>query len=386
MKGFRIIAVGLGILIVGGGFFIWRNASRLPPSVVETSMEVPALSLLPEPVPVIAHVHLPEEVRGIYWNAQTGGNARGEELISYMKETGLNAVVIDAKADNGALAFAPHDESLVQYQMKTPLIANLDGVLLRLKEAGIYRIARVTVMKDNAFARAHPEEGLHTKDGTLWQDKTGSLWADPMSELLRAYAIALGEELYARGFDEIQYDYIRYPSDGVISRIVYPHTPPDASKINVMADVFATIGDAMRAQGIPVSFDLFGMTYWREDDFGIGQRLKDVYPHADFISPMLYPSHFPDTFEGFANPAEQPYEIVKRSVDHGSTLLEAQNTPPADVRRKTRVWIQDFDIGAVYTSDLIEAEIKAARDAGASGWMLWNARNVYEKAEYLEKD
>ena len=134
-----------------------------------------------------------------------------------------------------------------------------------------------------------------------------------------------------------------------------------------------------------MSADLFGMTYWQENDFGIGQRLRDVLPTVDFVSPMVYPSHYPPNFKGYGNPAEFPYEIVKESVDAGAALIEQETGGlPAETRRKTRPWLQDFDIGAVYTAAKIEAQIKAARDAGASGWMLWNARNVYEPANYLE--
>jgi hypothetical protein len=149
-----------------------------------------------------------------------------------------------------------------------------------------------------------------------------------------------------------------------------------------MRAFFEKVGGTLQAEGIPVSADLFGMTYWQENDFGIGQRLADVLPFVDFVSPMAYPSHYPDGFRGHANPALAPYDIVKSTVDEGATLMVPHGFDPAETRRKTRVWIQDFDIGAVYTAERIEAQIEAVRDAGGSGWMLWNARNVYEPANY----
>ncbi len=143
--------------------------------------------------------------------------------------------------------------------------------------------------------------------------------------------------------------------------------------------------NVLRDEGAIVSYDLFGMTYWSSSHFGIGQRLEDTYPYADFISPMVYPSHYPPNFRGFENPALYPYEIVKQSIDKGAEMLEADRfVSQTSTRYKTRPWLQDFDIGAVYTAARIEAQIKAARDAGASGWMLWNARNVYEPANYTE--
>ncbi|MBD3251082.1 hypothetical protein GF380_01245, partial [Candidatus Uhrbacteria bacterium] len=185
-----------------------------------------------------------------------------------------------------------------------------------------------------------------------------------------------------------QYDYIRFPSDGRLSSIHYPHfSQTTSTKVEVMQDFFAKIGDALRDEGVPVSFDLFGMTYVSIYDMGIGQRLPDAYPHADFISPMVYPSHYPSGFRGYANPSVHPYDIIKLSLDEGAAILQNQfEIPEEESRPKARPWIQDFDIGAVYTSAMIEAQIKAIRDAGGSGFLIWNARNVYEPADYLPTD
>lgn len=333
----------------------------------------------------LQRVPLPEEVRGIYWTAVTAGSSRGDELLGYMKETGLNAVVLDLKMDNGALAFDPHDDSMDRYMQAKPYMTNLDERLEELGEEGIYRIARIAVMRDGIFALEHPDQAMHWAGGGLWRDAIGSLWVDPASEEVAEYAIKLGKEAYARGFDEVQYDYVRFASDGAISSISFPVYDYSETKVEVMQRFFKKVGGDMQAAGIPVSFDLFGMTYLRTDDFNIGQRLQDVLPYADFVSPMAYPSHYPNGFLGFANPALAPYEVIKHTVDTGVELMQDIH-PNEDTKHKTRVWIQDFDIGAVYTSGLIEAQIDAVRDSGGSGWMLWNARNVYERANYLKEE
>ena len=313
------------------------------------------------------HINTPEEVRGIYWTASTARSSRADELLGYMLETGLNSVVIDVKMDNGELIEAEEFE----------------GVLDKLYEADVYRIARVAVMRDAAFAYAYPEIAMRTASGSFWMDNIGSIWVDPAAPEVAQYAIDLGLELYAAGFDEIQYDYVRFASDGAVNAIVYPVYDGIKSKEEVMQEFFEKVGGTLRDQEVPVSFDLFGMTYWSYDDFNIGQRLVDALPYADWISPMVYPSHYPDGFKGYANPAENPYEIVKMSLDEGVELLSGVWSGTEDeLRAKSRPWLQDFDIGAYYTADLIEAQIKAARDAGASGWILWNARNVYEPADY----
>ncbi|MBI5369747.1 hypothetical protein HZA85_00945 [Candidatus Uhrbacteria bacterium] len=333
--------------------------------------------------PTMVHIALPSEVRGFYWTATTAGSARAQELLAYLKEYGLNTVVIDLKMDDGELAFAPQDDFLKLYGQPRPAIADLDALTTMLADEGVYRIARIAVMRDGAFARVHPELAMRTAGGELWKDKIGSLWLDPTALQVADYAIALGREAYARGFDEVQFDYVRFASDGAVNRIVYPVYDGKTSMTQIMQTFFARVGGAMQADQIPVSFDLFGMTFWSYRDFNIGQRLVDALPYADWVSPMVYPSHYPDGFEGFANPAEAPYEIVRRSLDEGTRLTHGfWSGSDEQLRAKWRPWLQDFDIGAVYTSDKIEAQIKAARDAGASGWILWNARNVYEPAQY----
>jgi hypothetical protein len=314
------------------------------------------------------HTPLPEEVRGIYWTAVTARSSRADQLLDYMRQTGLNSVVIDVKMDNGQLI------ETEEYK----------DILTKLYDAGIYRIARIAVMRDGAFAYKHPDVALLSIGGGYWYDSIGSVWVDPAASEVADYAIELGRELYEAGFDEIQYDYVRFPSDGAVSFIVYPIYDLNERKIAVMQRFFERVGGTMREQGIPVSFDVFGMTFESSNDFNIGQRLVDVFPYADFVSPMVYPSHYPNGFHGFANPALYPYEIIKMGLDSGTRLMRGvYSGSEEELRRHWRPWLQDFDIGAVYTSDLIEAQIQAARDAGASGWILWNARNVYEPANYL---
>lgn len=356
------------LLILVAGYGLYRQTSAvlaepsptLPVSSATTTTETPAVI---EPAPVTLRVPLPDEVRGIYWTADTSRGKRGDELLAYMQRTGLNTLVIDTKLDNGELAL--------------PATSTLE----RLGKLGIYRIARIPVMRDTAYAKAHPDSAVKTANGVLWRDNTGSAWLDPGAADVAEAAIELGRRAHDMGFDELQFDYVRFPSDGALGAIRYPLSEGKDKGV-VMRAFFDKMG-TLRKEGIVISFDVFGMTYWSTNHFGIGQRLEDVYPNADFISPMVYPSHYPTGFRGFDNPAAHPYEIVKQSLDKGAEMLEADRfISQTSTRYKTRPWLQDFDIGAVYTDKLIEAQIKAARDAGASGWILWNARNVYEPAKY----
>jgi hypothetical protein len=365
-----MLPIGIFVSMLGlGGYGILSRTSRVAESIkgqvviAETPLVTPSATEPVDPGPV--RVALPEEVRGIYWTAETARSPRGEALSTYMLKSGLNTAVIDIKMDNGAVAF--------------PATSTLE----RLGQRNIYRIARIAVLRDSVFASAHPEVAVQRTGGGLWRDKTGAAWLDPAAPEVAEYAIALGREALAAGFDELQYDYVRFPSDGALSTIRYPLSG-DKDKAVVMRAFFDAL-NVLREEGAVVSYDVFGMTFWSSSHFGIGQRLEDVYPNADFVSPMVYPSHYPPNFRGFANPAVHPYEIVKQSLDKGAEMLEADHfISPTSSRPKFRPWLQDFDIGAVYTAARIEAQIKAARDAGASGWILWNARNVYEPARYVE--
>lgn len=371
------------ICLVAGPFVVALMVSRGAPAQLNGISETNRTS--EEKEPSVTHTSLPDEVRGIYWTATTALSTRADELLAYMLDTGLNTVVIDAKYDNGALAFSFGSDAILSYEKKAFTDEKLGALLAKLHDANVYRIARIAVMRDGAFAAVHPEVALRTASGALWQDKVGSVWVDPASALVAQNAIDVGRVLYAAGFDEIQYDYVRFASDGSVNSIVYPIYNGTDSKTAVMQKFFKTVGGTLQEEGIPVSFDLFGMTFWSLSDFNIGQRLVDALPYADFISPMVYPSHYPDGFKGYGNPAEYPYEIVKRSLDEGLRLMHGfWAGSDDDLAKRFRPWLQDFDIGAMYTADKIEAEIQAARDAGASGWILWNARNVYEEAAYVK--
>lgn len=336
--------------------------------------------------PAMFHIPLPEEVRGIYWTGYTAGSKRAEELMAYASSSRLNAIVIDLKLDDGDLAFVPNDPALQELAPKDPVIRDLDGLLKKLADLNLYRIARIAVMRDKAYGVLHPDTVLRTAGGGVWHDRTGMPWLDPASPKVADYSLALAREAYVRGFDEIQFDYVRFASDGVLSAIRYPVYDGKQTKSEAMRDFFKKVGGTLQSEKIPVSFDLFGLTFVNNDGLGIGQRLTDVYPYADFVSPMAYPSHYAKGFQGFANPALYPYEVVKHTLDSGIGIVQSadSSTTPEAVRYKSRPWIQDFDMGAIYDAAKVQAQIKAARDAGASGWMLWNASNVYTPTRYAK--
>ncbi len=382
----KIIAPTVVLVAVYGMIEVRVGVDSSQKELHSTSTSTVSVEITPPTVSstVAAHIALPEEVRGFYWTGYTAGSSRVESLLAYASSSHLNTVVIDAKMDGGELSFQPQDPGLKDVAPRFAGIKDLDGLLARLKAQGMYRIARVVVMQDGLFGSLHPNILLRYPNGGVWRDNRRMTWVDPAAPEVAEYAVLLATELYARGFDEIQFDYVRFPSDGRLSSIKYPVYDGKLSKSDVMKAFFENTGGVLRKKGIPVSFDVFGLTYWNDEGLGIGQRFSDVYPNADAVSPMVYPSHYYSGFEGFANPALYPYEVIKRTMDKGIETLQIQNPgiDPFIARKKSRPWIQDFHMGATYDSEKILAQIKAVRDAGATGWMLWNARNIYTPMVY----
>ena len=351
-----------------------------------------------ERTPSALHVPMPEEVRGFYMTAHSAANPelrRG--LFAYAKRNDLNAVVIDVKDGNGLLAFMPEREALRPHAPEKSTIPDLDAVLSEAGESGLYRIARVFVFQDPLYVKRVPGEAVQKAGGGVWADYKGVTWVDPASKAAWRYNVEIAKEVYARGFDEVQFDYIRFPSDGNMKSIVYRHHDAARPKHEVIGEFFAYMHRELEQRAkIPISYDLFGYVTWYVDyDLGIGQLMVDALPNATAVSAMVYPSHYGNGTLGFANPAEHPYEIVADSLMKANRLYARREKECAEmasgVRSATspllmpcdgtlahqRPWIQAFDIGATYTADRIAAQIKATRDQGGSGFLLWNARNVY---------
>jgi hypothetical protein len=360
------------------------------------SQVAPAPDMAPLPPEESAHLPMPEEVRGVYLTSYTAASKpQRDRLIAYAKRNGLNAVVIDVKDPSGLLAFMPEREPLQAHKPEKATIEDLDAVLEDFRAAGLYRIARIFVFQDPTYVKRFPHEAVQRQGGGVWADYKGVTWADPASRAVWDYNAELAREAYGRGFDEIQFDYIRFPSDGNMSTVRYRHYDGASPKREIIGAFFRYMHRELQARGIPVSYDLFGFVTWHTHDLSIGQMLVDVLPYGTAISAMVYPSHYPPGTIGFSNPADHPYEIVADSLRRANELYAQRDRECAELAAGTRSatsavilpcgkplahhrpWLQAFDLGATYDAAKIEAQIRAVRDQGGKGWLLWNARNVY---------
>jgi len=211
-------------------------------------------------------------------------------------------------------------------------------------------------------------------DGAIWKNSKGLSFLDPTNKNVYKYILAIALGAYNEGFDEINFDYVRYPSDGDTKNINY-NFQKGQTRSNNIENFFKFISTGMKKnKDIPISVDLFGLTTEVKDDMGIGQVWEKALPYFDFISPMIYPSHYSSGHLGYKNPAEYPYEVVYAKALSSAikrTKLDGQNI------NKIRPWIQDFNLGAIYNKKMIKLEIKAVYDSGLSSWMLWDPTNRY---------
>jgi len=334
----------------------------------------PAAKTLPFP---------PKIIKALYFaSSSAGSDKKVKYFLDFARRNGINAIVIDVKDYSGYISYDTSVPEAEKYKTEKLIIPDINGLIRKLHGEGIYAIARITVFQDPALARARPD--LAVKNGSqTWYDRKGLAWIDPASYDAWQYNVSIAQDAARRGFDEINFDYIRFPSDGDLSLIRYPFWDGKIQKDQVLKSFFKYIRENL--PDTKISADLFGFVTTHKDDLGVGQIIENAFAYFDYVSPMLYPSHYPATFLGYTNSAEHPYEVVKNAMDGG--LKKLAQYKESRVKRglyfndsKLRPWLQDFNLGADYNAEMIRAEIRAVTDAEGdnfSGFMLWNASNVY---------
>ena len=315
------------------------------------------------------------EFRAIYITSWTAGIKRFYELTDMMQHSFLNAVVIDVKDSTGKVGYNSQVPLVMQTGAYEKRIRDLDAILKFCRERKIYTVARIAVFQDPNLAKARPDLAVGSSRGGVWKDRKGLAWVDPASRTVWEYNLAIAKEVAAKGFDEVQFDYVRFPTDGKLKALTYPVYKRDIPKHEIIRNFFQYVDQQLKPVNVLVSADIFGLTVMAEDDLNIGQRIEDVAPYVDFVCPMIYPSHFPPGHLKLKRPGEHPYRIIYDSCMRGLKRLEGK-------RAKMRPWLQDFKLGGAYDRQMIIDQIQAARDAKVFGFSLWNARNVYTTDAY----
>lgn len=319
-------------------------------------------------------------VKGIYLTAYSASHEEKlKPLIDLVDSTELNAMVLNVKDDWGNLTFAADLPIAKEAGAVHAELGDVKALTRRLHEKGIYAIARVVTFKDAWVPKARPNLAVANASGGIWKDYNGVTWLNPYSREAWDYIVSVAREAALAGFDEVQFDYVRFPTDGDLSAIRYPGQD-GRSREQVIGDFLAYARQELRPYGIWVSADVFGMVTSVPDDQGIGQQLEAVSTGVDFLSPMVYPSHYERGNLGVANPNAMPYETVNRSM-----LDVKERWEKAGLTGKVtmRPWLQDFSWGHPYGPKEVRAQIQATYDAGFDQWLLWNAANEYTEEALL---
>jgi hypothetical protein len=300
-------------------------------------------------------------------------------VLDLLERTELNAVVIDVKGDRGWILYPTRVELALSAGAQGPAtLRNFDSLMADLKARGVYTIARIVTFKDNVLARHRPDWAvIDTQTGKPWIDRENLAWLDPFREEVWNYNIAIAHEAIERGFDEVQFDYVRFPTDGKLSNARYSRPVNKQTRLPAIAGFLERARRELGAHGAYVGADVFGYIAFNENDTDIGQRVEEIAPHLDYICPMVYPSGYHVGIPGFRNPVQNSYHVVKESV-----RLIRQRASTSQVR--VRPWLQDFRDYAfdrrIFGVAEVRDQIRGSDDGGGTGWMLWNPRNDYTGA------
>lgn len=350
----------------------------------------------------------PETVRALYATSWSASSAeKMAYLVDLVSSTAANAIIVDIKDYSGIISYTPPADQAellakaAEYGALTNRISDINGFVENIHGQGIYLIGRVTVFQDPILAAARPDWAVKDPIGAIWKDNKGLSWLDTANQEVWGYHLAIAQDLFKRGFDEVNFDYIRFPSDGQgIKSLVFPAWDKTQTKREVVASFFRYLRENLPDKKI--SADIFGQTTVSSDDFGIGQVIEDAYRYFDYVAPMVYPSHFINGFIGFANPAEHPYEVIKysmegaarRYVDYQAAIFRNATSTVATstlvLKSKLRPWFQAFDLGADYTPEMVRKQIAAMNEVKSrypeifDGYFLWSPKNNYSAAAIIE--
>ena len=327
----------------------------------------PAAKPVVKAAPVKQPRALPDEVRGIHVTmALASLDGKLAEYLELVDE-GLNTIQLDVKDENGEIGFIPSAVPLANEVGAAKRYYRPREAAKMVHRKGVYLIGRVVTFEDPRLSEGKPEYAIKNADGSVWHNHAGLGWTNPYDKRVWDYNVSIAEVAARAGFDEIQFDYVRFPTDGDVDSIVYPRKTTTAPGW-VIAQFVHYATQRLKPLGVRVSADVFGLSATR--DLGIGQVPRRISKYVDAIYPMVYPSHYGKGEYGLEDPNAAPGATVEWSL--------------ADFRRELKKgkaelipWLQDFSYGRTYGPSDVKAQIEAARLMGARGYLLWNPLGIY---------
>jgi hypothetical protein len=358
-----IVAVTAAGLTLGARFLNERDTKSAASTTDAKAAQAPAKPK-PQPRPY------PDEVRGVHITMALA--SLDGKIDDYLRLTryGLNTVELDIKDENGKVGFRQPAVPLAHKTGAAMRYYNPYEVARAVHARGVYLIGRIVVFEDPVLSEHQPRYAIRRTDGGVWHTAAGLGWVNPYNKGVWKYVTDLGAAAGKAGFDEIQFDYVRFPTDGDLSNAVFPGKTKQ-SKARVITSFLEYASERLRPLGVRVSADVFGLSATR--NMGIGQRPNRIAPYLDAIYPMVYPSHFGPGEYNLPDPNAQPGRTVALALRDFDIALRGQDT-------RLVPWLQDFSLGRTYTLADVQDQIQAARDAGSKGFLLWNAAGVYTRA------
>jgi hypothetical protein len=323
----------------------------------------------------------PFKVKGLYLTSYgvTSKKLR-TAVLEAVKENNLNALVIDVKGDKGFIPFKVDLPLAEEIGANKPiLIKDIKELMGRLKgELNLYLIARIVVFKDDPLAAAKPHLAVKDKSGGVFRDREKLRWVDPFSKEVWDYNIAIAKIAAEAGFDEVQFDYVRFPDNRGTG---FSKPANEETRTEAITGFLKAAYKALEPYNVMVAADIFGYVCWNTNDTDIGQKIGPVVEAVDVISPMVYPSGYHLGIPNYRNPVQHSYKIVYLSLKRA---VERTQVSPL----RFRPWLQAFRDYAFnrkfFTEEEMRLQIKASDDFGSSGWMFWNPRNIYPKSGYKQ--
>ena len=314
-----------------------------------------------------------------FWGASNNSKTL-KNILELIDQTEANAVVVDVKNEYGSTQFWTGFKQANSYGAHLNRTnRNIKKFIKMMKARDIYTIARIVTFKDELQAANNPDYAIKRDDEnqTIWRNHDNMAWVDPFDKRSHDYAISIAEEAAKVGYDEINFDYIRFPAK---TGLIYSKKSTQKSRVKAIESFLDEAKTRLRKYGVFISVDTYGNICWAKDDNGIGQTVQSLAAHADYLAPMLYPSGFSKGSFYFDYPSEYPYEVVFRSV---KTI---QDRIPSN---RVRPWLQYFKDYTKrkkeYKRAEIQAQIKATEDVGTNGWMMWSPSSKYS-LKYLVGD
>lgn len=361
----------LGVFLLGASSAHGEgsSASVVTPSISTNSLPSVDTSTTAVETPAIHAIHLTASAAG-------SKRYRKNHLEPMLDHTLINAVIVDIKEEDGWV-YIPGVKMAEEAGAYAGDIPDLKEWLDDMKRRHVYTVARIVTFKDNKAPRRFPQMGVHTLDGKLWEDRKHLTWMDPYNQQAWRYDLLVALQAAKLGFDEVQFDYIRFPTDGNLKamKFVKPYSSVEASK--ALVHFLRQAAQLLHPLGTKISIDVFGLTTSVNTGMGIGQKLTPMAEPVDYVCPMTYPSHYAKGEYGIAVPNDQPYKVIHLAMRDAIKALGPVHA------RKLRPYLQDFSLkgrGIRYGAKEVREQIQAAADEGVMGWSLWNASCKYTLA------